>query len=289
MKEENNNKKIKSGLKIFGVSLLSFIVLVGLTSVGGTVSYFSDEEDALSNYFRADPISFKVETPLTQIDLTSEKQIEIVMTPDELSDPIQYFVTSKVISGDEKFCQSINIFGTWPFPVNGQVGSIVTDVSTSTGSWTLTASVPESEKVANNSCVIELNYFGWNAGSELGHAFTDTKTVTFEFFIPSIYVNNSVKVSSEPVSPPPPEDILPSGGEGDPTQSITTEVIPEENSEPVDVPVVSPTPTPEVTTTPEETVTPSPTPEVVSTPESITTPTSADTPPETVETLPSQS
>lgn len=289
MNKENNNKKIKSGLKIFGVSVLSFVVLLGLSSVGGTVSYFNDTEESLGNYLRADPISFKVDTPLTQIDLTSEKQIEIVMTPDETSEPIQYFVTSKVISGGDTFCRSINAFGTWPFPINGKVDSIVTDVSTSTGSWTLTASVPEEERIANNSCVVELSYFGWNAGAELGHAFTDTRTITFEFFIPSTYVNNSVKVFTEPVSSSQPVDITPSGGEGDPTQATSTEAVPEENSVPEDALEVSPTPTPtpEVTLTPEPTVTPTPAPEVVSVPEPTPTPT--DTPPETVETPPSQS
>ncbi|MFZ2521877.1 MAG: hypothetical protein WAX44_02620 [Minisyncoccia bacterium] len=177
-----------SGFRLASVIIVSFGILISVSSVGGTVSYFNDRELSLSNYLRADPIIFSVSPASSQVDLSGESSLELIMTPDPTSDPIQYFVSSKKVSGDDLFCNSIHILGTWPFPVDGQFVGLVTETSNTTGSWTLNLSVPEEAKVPNSSCEIELTYFGWNDGVSVSKAFTDTKKVLITLFIPDDYV-----------------------------------------------------------------------------------------------------
>lgn len=191
---------IFSGTKVFLSFFLVFVLFLTLFRVGGTVSYFTDVEMALSNYLRADPISFQVSSDKNQIDLSQgDALVTIVMTPDAISDPIQYFVSSNVVEGDLDFCNAVSVSGTWPFPVSGLLTSTITETSIVTGSWTLTINVPEVYRVANKSCLIELTYLGWNAGAELGRSFSDTKKISFTFYIPSDY-NLSQPISSAPQS-----------------------------------------------------------------------------------------
>lgn len=252
---------VKSGLKLTSAAVFSFLLLMSVSSVGGTVSYFSDSEGAMGNYFRADPISFKVDTATNQIDLSEEKKIELVMTPDEVSDPIQYFVSSRVISGNEEFCSRINILGTDPFSVATKLSSLSTDVSTTTGLWTITLNVPDELKVPGYSCQVELNYLGWNAGSELGKSFTDTKKIILLFFIPSTYKSLQVEsISSEIVTPTIDETSQ---------ESVVEEITTEEDTsgsveDKKEIMESDPTPTPTITPTPE--VTPTVEPVVTSTP-----------------------
>lgn len=202
MKEKNTKKTnmpvinaIKTVCKIVGAVFVVFILALRVSSVGGTVSYFRDSEDSLNNYLKADLISFGISTETTQVDLSNESSFSIVMTPDSTSGPVQYFVSTKVITGDQLFCSKINAFGTWPFPINGKLFSTVTDISTTTGSWTITASVPEEDKIPGSSCVLEFSYLGWSANSELGRSFSDTRKVNIEFFIPNLVQRSSSVVS----------------------------------------------------------------------------------------------
>ncbi len=256
---------IKSGLKLSLATIFSFLLLLSVSSVGGTVSYYNDTEGVFNNYFRADPISFKVETATDQIDLSQDKRIDLVMTPDEISDPIQYFVASKIIAGDGEFCSGINVTGTLPFSVSSRIDSLNTDISTTTGIWTLTASVADGLKSPGMSCQVELTYLGWNAGSILGKSFTDTRKINLLFFIPSTYKINIpvdtpavVEVISDVEAVT--EDTQSSDAE---TPSTTEATSTDENAVPEPTPTPSPvptvTPTPEVTVTPEPDTTPVPT------------------------------
>ncbi|MFZ2523581.1 MAG: hypothetical protein WAW92_04320 [Minisyncoccia bacterium] len=186
------NAFVFSSIRIFIVSLVSFVVLLSLASVGGTVSYFQDTEQSLANYFRADPISFKLTVSQHQVDLSSENKVELVMTPDATSDPIQYYISAKIISGDDVFCGSIDLVGTWPFPISGKFLPLLTETTTITGSWTTTLSVPEENKIADSSCLVEITYFGWSADAPLGRSYTDTQKVLIQFFIPSNFVSMNI-------------------------------------------------------------------------------------------------
>jgi hypothetical protein len=228
----------KSGLKLFSASIFTFLLLLSISSVGGTVSYFNDTEGTLNNYLRADPVSFKVETAANQVDLSEEKIIDLVMLPDDISDPIQYFVSGKYISGDKEFCSGINVLGTSPFQVNSKIDSLVTDVSTTTGLWTITVNVPDDLKIPNKSCEVELTYLGWNAGSLLGKSFTDTRKVNLLFFIPGTYqASSKVGGNSESL-------VVPTTTENSQGDEVTQESV-EISGEEV-VPTPTPTPTPEV-------------------------------------------
>lgn len=195
-----------STLKIVGMSSVVLSLLFSLSYVGGTVSYFNDVEASIGNYLRADPIIFSVTPEAAQVDLSQDYELTLNMVPDNTSDPIQYFVTSKFVSGDEAFCGRIHALTTYPFPMNGYVSLFTTDVSSTTGPWTMTLSLLPDDKVPDSSCVVELTYLGWRDGFDIGRSFNDVKKVTLNLFVPSEQSNlksAEVKVQDAQVVSPP--------------------------------------------------------------------------------------
>lgn len=201
----NNPPLIKSlifasGLRLSFTVLATFLFLISLSSVGSTTSLFYDSEQSISNYFRADPISFSVSPEDSQIDISSARSLELIMKPDPNSDPIQYFVSVKKLVGDDSFCNSIKAFGTWPFPTDTNFVGFVSEATNTTGSWTVEFSVPDDKKIPNSSCIIEITYFGWNDNLPLSRSYTDTQKVQVTFFIPSDF--------SQRVSAPLPQGVV---------------------------------------------------------------------------------
>ncbi len=179
-----------SVFKMAMVSVLALAASFSLSSVGGTISYFNDVEQTIGNFLQADPLSFKVEVASStsvQVDMLSGGAIVTpVMTPDEDSEPIQYFVKANITGGDATLCNSIQVLGTWPFPYNGNLSVLTTATSTSIGAWTLTFSLPDVSQFSNKSCTIDLVYEGWNADSEYGKGYRDTQKISLTFFVPEI-------------------------------------------------------------------------------------------------------
>ncbi len=194
-----------SGLKMFGASIAAIVLFFSFSSIGDTVAYYKNIEKSIGNFLQADPLSFVLVlatsteesvTSDTMIDLSGlEKKIIPVMTPDSLSEPIQYFVTSKITGGDSALCEAVNVLGTFPFPYDGKLASIYTATTTDTGSWTLSLSVPEESKVPNSLCIIDLVYFGWNADAPFGRGYRDKQKITLTLYIPSDYLSSNNVIS----------------------------------------------------------------------------------------------
>lgn len=176
------------GLKLVGVLSLALILSFGFGKVGSTVSYFNDMEGALGNFMQADPLTFTVEiasSTSAQIDLSKGKTIVTpVMTPGPDSEDIQYLVKSEIVSGDKELCDSVHMTGTWPFPFDSNLTSLVTGTTTSTGAWTLELGVSDYTLFVNKTCSIDLLYEGWNNGSEYGRGYKDSHKVTLMFSAP---------------------------------------------------------------------------------------------------------
>lgn len=190
--------KVKSnvlyfGLKLIGLSVLTVILSIGFGRVGSTVSYFNDMEKALGNFMKTDPLSFKVEIASStsiQIDLTQGKTVVTpIMTPVDESESIQYFVKSSISSGDGDLCNNVRMTGTWPFPFDSNISTLVTGTTTKAGAWTLEFSVLDYALYSNKTCTIDLVYEGWNAGSAYGIGYKDTQKVSLTFSVPKQLVS----------------------------------------------------------------------------------------------------
>lgn len=179
-----------SGLKLAIVVAFTFILSVSLSSVGSTVSYFNDLEVSFGNYLKADPLGFKVlinGVNTAQVDLgDGETMFVPEMIPNSDSEPIQYFVTSKITGGDSGLCNSVNVMGTYPFPYDGKVALLSTATSTQVGSWALSFTLPNSENFINSSCTMDLVYKGWNADSNYGSGYSDTQVFSITFYVPNV-------------------------------------------------------------------------------------------------------
>ena len=181
-------KMIYSGLKMVGVSFVVFVLLIKLSSVGSTMSYFSDIEKSIGNYLRADPLYFSVALQNgNQIDLNSgEQTIVPTLTLGEDSEPLQYFVTAKMTAGDSNLCGAIDVLGTFPFPYDGPLLGILTATTTEIGSWALSISLATSTIFAENTwCNVDLVYKGWNADVAPGKGYSSTEKISLSFYIPA--------------------------------------------------------------------------------------------------------
>ncbi len=248
---ENSNNKISlkySGLKMIGVGILSIALLVSLSSVGGTVSYYADEEASVGSKLLADPLSFDVEiasSTSAQVNISEGGELVVpYMFPLEGSKEIQYSVKSEFVSGDLGFCGAIKALGAFPFPYDGNLIGLQTGFATQTGSWALTFSVPNISLYSLATCTVDLVYNGWNADATVGEGYSDNQKVTITFTSPEIIPQVPVEVpeaAASLVSPEVPveEDIV-----VEPETPVVEETIPIPEKEVVSeepVPVVEET------------------------------------------------
>ncbi|MDO8548430.1 MAG: hypothetical protein Q7R71_02045, partial [bacterium] len=236
--------------KIAALAIVAYALLIGISSVGGTVSYFSDVETSIGNYLRADPLYFSVAPATTTIEVGGEDALFVpVMTPGEESEPVQYYVASQMTGGDGALCSALSVLTTAPFPYDGPLLGLLTATTTEVGPWALTFGVaPDSLAVPGASCTADLIYTGWNADAAPGSGYSDVQKVSLTFvFTPPAEI---------PPADIPPADIPPAEA---PQETIMEPPVSEpasvENPPPAEVsaPEVVPEPAPELT--------PEPTPE----------------------------
>jgi len=183
-------EKLKSNwlihtLKVFGVIIATAGLSTSLVSVGSTVSFFNDTEISIGNYFRAEPLSFTVNiasSTSAMVDITSGSGgVVPIMLPVDGSAVIQYMVKGNLASGDALLCNAINTLGTFPFPLDGNLATVISGTTTTTGHWTLVFSLPDPTLFSNKSCTVNLVYEGWNAELPYGTGFRDARTVSITF------------------------------------------------------------------------------------------------------------
>jgi len=171
-----------SRLNIVLAALFAFVGMLTLSNVGSTVSYFTDVESSLGNFFVADPLYFSV-TPDSQTIALGSGEATFVpeVVPGAESDPMQYRVQVQMMSGDAAFCQSIGALTTAPFPYDGPLLSLTTATATDYGPWALSLYANSPNVAAGTSCIVDLIYKGWNASATEGVGYSDTHIVSLTF------------------------------------------------------------------------------------------------------------
>ena len=166
--------------------LLTAGLLAGGYTVGSTCAFFSDSEKTTANVFIADPLAFSLAPQNGKIDLgAGEQQFTVAVTPDEQSDPLQYYIRATQTGGDDALCQAVRVYSTAPNVFDGQLLSLISPTSTQMGSWTLhfyLSGAPED--FDNASCTADITFIGSNASALLGQGFTDKHSLSLTFFVP---------------------------------------------------------------------------------------------------------
>ena len=248
----------RSLAKVTSVGLLLLLIFVGASSAGSTVSYFSDLETSLNNFFQADPLDFTVVVASSSpIDMShGEQMIVPVMTPGADSEPIQYFVQAHMVGGDSALCSAIQLLGTAPFVYDAPLLSLSTGTSTETGPWALTFSLPPSARPAlSASCSVDLIYRGWDARVAWGQGYSDEEHVLLAFSVsapPAEAGSSSAGSTLTAASATSLSDDSSQGGSSTPAFIQTTDATTDSTSSPqaTSTPATSTTSALDATTTP---------------------------------------
>ena len=181
--EQKSTNILYPALNIAAVASLSLMFLVGISTIGGTVSYFSDVEKSIGNFFTADPLYFSVVLATSTIEMSAGDQLVVPeMVPGDTSEPAQYYVRASMLSGNAGLCDAIHVLATAPLPTDAQLAGLQTATTTDTGPWALTLYLaPGSAPAVGSSCTIDLIYTGWNAGAQWGNGYSDIQHVPLTF------------------------------------------------------------------------------------------------------------
>lgn len=184
---QHHTKKTHAfSLSIFSAVLFPVIILGALSSVGSTVSYFSDVESSTGNYLKADPLGFSVTLPSSSVDMSSRAQFVVpVFTPNEDSEPIQYSISAYMTGGDTTLCGLLHIEATSTFSYSGALLLLATPMLTTTGEIPFYFSIPDDYSAnENSSCFVDLIFAGRNQGAEAGAGYHYSVHLPVQFYVP---------------------------------------------------------------------------------------------------------
>ncbi len=192
------HKNIYSGLKMIGVVVLIFALFAGLSSIGGTVSYFSDTETSIGNKLQAGSLGFNNSTTTTPgiaqslnaidsntVENISNKQFSVNIEESEGSLPAVYTVSGLLDPGNPVGCDKLNITASLgDYNYDGPFTLFTSTQISEMGEWQFLVSLPvvNAELEPNAICKGEIIF---NAGladvaEELIHTYTDEKRYPFE-------------------------------------------------------------------------------------------------------------
>lgn len=166
---------------IVAIALLAVIAVPTLLSIGGTNSYFRDNEQSTGNTFAAGPLDFTVTSGRDSATLFLAQPGEtFVLTPTSVAGslPMQYRV-SGTASGNAAFCAAISAIGSDPFTYSGSVVSFTTIDTNSFAPWSLALSLqsPAPGVVDGQKCVLDLKYEAYQEGGTAGAGYHDTEHI----------------------------------------------------------------------------------------------------------------
>ena len=193
-------KKRTLSLQIFIALLLPVVAFLGASTVGNTVSYYSDVESTISNFLRADPLGFRLSLlGSSQVDMSNGAQYVLpIFTPNEDSEPIQYAISSYLSAGDITLCGLLEIEATSTFSYSGPLLLLSTGMSTATGALPIRFALPAGYSAnENTSCFIDLIFVGRNANAGVGEGYSDIQRLSIQFFLPStpLIIINATKAT----------------------------------------------------------------------------------------------
>ena len=204
-------RSLLSGIKMMCVATLTVMVFIGLSSVGSTVSYFSDLESSIGNRLQAGILGFRISsfeesagrfaaledtssstdglvqgyaTGISE-ENTGSKKFNITIDPDDSSLPIIYTVSSVLDAGNPEGCEEMEIsaiFGDY-VTYSGSLDDFVTPPLSQMGEWRFEVELPEGidELGAGAECRGEIVFRAGldEVSDDLTHTFSDEKKYFF--------------------------------------------------------------------------------------------------------------
>ena len=177
-------------------SILSVALLVLLGNTGTTISYFSDNEPSRVNEFAAGLLDFTV-SPSDMVEFFigpengGDETLVPVFTPISGSFDTRYRVFAQKQSGQVAFCNALLASATTsPIVYGGQLLSLSTGDTTTSGPWPLSLSLTSLLGVSHNDvCYVDLIYRGWRDGASEGEGYVDEERVRLSLRPRTIVLN----------------------------------------------------------------------------------------------------
>jgi len=185
-------------LKSTAILLVTGFSIVSLLSIGSTLSIFNDIESSEGNLFESGLLDFELElspfnnlawTGLTSGTSTSQ---DIDVLPNPLSNPFFYHASSTNFTGDNDFCNGINVKVALGGPTlyDGPLTDFLSSSTTVLNIWNLEFST--NEDFVNAVCHFDIDFNGWQVrhGYPLyDNGFSDTEKTRHWLYSPGIRIN----------------------------------------------------------------------------------------------------
>lgn len=187
-------RAVPPSLKILSFLLVAALNWVGLSSIGSTLSYYSNDEGT-NNIFIAGLVDFTLEANpfdekftlpgLNNNSTTTEWGVEVV--PNNTSNPFYYYASSTNFSGDLDFCNVVDVIATLEGEkmYSGSLIELLSSTTTAINTWTFEFS---SDAVSlYGVCYFDIDFNGWQTRHgllPLG-GFNDTETITAKIGTPA--------------------------------------------------------------------------------------------------------
>lgn len=167
------SRDVVRGLK--SVSLRALVLLIalgmngtGLLGVGHTVGYYNDTETSTKNTLAAGAVDFSLDISGWQATTTavSLPPGDVVMKEVDVdpqnSNPFQYYATSTNFTGDDDFCNGLQVTAELEggLVYEGPLVDLLTSATTTLDSWKFTYTT-EQQNFQNRVCHFDIDYNGW--------------------------------------------------------------------------------------------------------------------------------
>lgn len=166
---------------------MMLVVSLALGNIGGTSSYFADNEKSDRNALSASAIDVVASVDGAEFSLSvvgGEGQLVTpIIIPEPISAAVQYTVRVEMTSGSQIFCNSLNVLADAPpFTYDGPLLLLSTASTTVTGPWPLSVRVQgDASGVLNGDvCAVDLVYTAWRAGV-LNGGYDDEERIALKF------------------------------------------------------------------------------------------------------------
>ncbi|MEX0931762.1 MAG: lamin tail domain-containing protein [Candidatus Paceibacterota bacterium] len=211
------NKKIMASVRnIVAIAIIVGMNTTGLTAIGSTVAYYTDNEDSTENAFIAGSVDFLLSesgwTPTTTVvslDPGSASVKNFFVDPQD-SNPFQYYVETENFSGDADFCTDVTATLTQDSieMYTGPLDALLTGTTTNIADeWDFEVTTLENH--ANKVCEFDVTYNGWQTRHDYetyengGYSDTETlsqKVASWGFRINKVYYDVAPDRGSEGVN-----------------------------------------------------------------------------------------
>lgn len=235
-----------SKLFLLSVTFILIILMMSFSTVGSTVSYFSDVETSSANALMANALDFTAQsngTSFTFIEgvLDNPEGLITFVAPEAESTALAYGVRVELVSDTGTFCDALQADTIDPFTYSGKLldlNASGTPILFNT-SWTLDVSLGNGTYVSGDMCVVDLIYTAWNVDvDETSGGYEDEERIQLTFTAPAApivplvdlvepagFVADEPITETDPTVPPEEQPVTPAETD---TETPTEEIVEEE-------------------------------------------------------------